>query len=89
MLNSLFEKTARGSGVSESGVAEHKGGTERDTVWKPAVEKRRGVGLLGLVKGSGARAESNQVRVGVSTCCRVSTQSENVDLGLFRFAREC
>jgi hypothetical protein len=44
------------------------------------------VGLLGLVKRSGVGAESKEIRVGVSTCCGVSTQRDNAGLGLFRFA---
>lgn len=50
VLNGLLEEITRGSGVSEIGVAEHEGGTERDTAWKQAIEKSRGVGLLGLAK---------------------------------------
>jgi len=44
------------------------------------------VGLLGLVKRSGVGAESKEIRVEVSTCCGVSTERDNVGLGLFRFA---
>ncbi len=46
------------------------------------------MGLLGLVKRSGVGAESKEIRVGVSTCCGVSTQRDDVGLGLglFRFA---
>lgn len=44
------------------------------------------MGLLGLVKRSGVGAESKKIRVGVSTCCGVSTQRDTMGLGLFRFA---
>lgn len=86
MLNGLLEKTARGTGVSESGVIEHERGTERDSVGKQAIEKRQGVGLLGFAKRLGIRADCKKIEAGVSAECGGSRARENLRLDLFRFA---
>lgn len=57
---------------------------------KQAVEKRRGVGLLGVGKRLRMRAEGKDIQVRESAWRgRGSTDRENLGLGLFEFVWEC
>ena len=61
-----FEEKTTSRKLSECGVGENEGGAERDASRKEAIEKGKGVGLLGLAKRLGAGDEWKEIGVRLS-----------------------